>query len=417
MNSSSDTQACILRSASHRPGQEVFKVAAVISHPIQYFSPLFRQIAEHPSIDLTVYYTRDVGAREGYDKGFGVSYQWDTPVLEGHNYVLLSQGRSLEERMNREAAVRLWGALSGGRYDAVWLHGYMQPENWIAFMAAIYSRTPVLLRGESNLLDPRTLLRSAVKTAALRLLVRQSAACLYIGAANRKYYEHYGAREAQLVSMPYVVDNSFFSQSWARLLPQRSHIRQRFGIHDAAPVILAAGKLVPKKAPLDVLQAFARVRSNVNCHLLFAGDGALRAEIERTVRDQRIPNVHVTGFLNQSEMPTAYTAADVQVLSSRFQETWGLTINEGMNFHLPVIVSDRVGCAQDLVRHGLNGYIFPAGDVDMLAYHLQQAVTRPARLQVMGEESAAIVSKWGLPEAVYGLVSALRLTVSARMSR
>ncbi|MDQ2743862.1 MAG: glycosyltransferase family 4 protein [Chloroflexota bacterium] len=416
MNSSSDTQACTLRSASHRPGKEVFKVAAVISHPIQYFSPLFRQIAEHPSIDLTVYYTRDVGAREGYDKGFGVSYQWDTPVLEGHNYVLLSQGRSLEERIHREAAVRLWGALSGGRYDAVWLHGYMQPENWIAFMAAAYSRTPVLLRGESNLLDQRTKLRSTVKTAFLRPLVRQAAACMYIGTANRKYYKHYGARESQLVQMPYVVDNSFFSEWWARLLPRRNQIRQRFGINDDAPVILAAGKLVPKKAPLDVLHAFARVQTNVNCHLLFAGDGELRAVIERTIRDESIPNVHITGFLNQSEMPMAYAAANIQVLASRFQETWGLTINEGMNFHLPVIVSDRVGCSQDLVHHGLNGYIFPAGDVDMLAYHLQQAVTQPAQLQVMGEESAAIISKWGLPEAVDGLVSALRLTVTNRTS-
>src|SRR3990172_7079616 len=77
--------------------------------------------------------------------------------------------------------------------------------------------------------------------------------------------------------------------------------------------------------------------------------------------------VRIAGFLNQSELPAAYAAADVFVLPSAFHETWGLVVNEAMNFDLPVVVSDKVGCGADLIEPGRNGFIVPHDDTAQLA--------------------------------------------------
>ena len=68
--------------------------------------------------------------------------------------------------------------------------------------------------------------------------------------------------------------------------------------------------------------------------------------------------VRFLGFLNQSQLPSAYCAADLFVLPSLF-EPFGLVVNEAMLCGLPVAVSDRVGARFDLVRPDENGYVFP----------------------------------------------------------
>jgi glycosyltransferase involved in cell wall biosynthesis len=383
------------------------KLAALSSHPIQYFAPLFRRLAAQPGVDLTVFYCSRQSAVPRGDPGFGTVVQWDIGLLEGYKYHFLPNWRRADEVRGFFSLINpgIILELRQGRWDALWIHGYMHATNWLAIMAARSVEVPVMLRGESNLLDSRPYWRRALKGVALRLLLRQVDGALYIGSHNREYYRYYGLPEDKLHFVPYCVDNDFFQQEAARLRPQRPILRRRFGVADDRPLILFCGKLIPTKQPVLLLQAFKEVRRKHPCALVYAGDGILRREIEELAAREDLPDVHITGFLNQSAVSQAYAAADVLALPS-WSDTWGLVINEGMNFGLPVVASDRVGGAVDLVREGENGFVVPHHDTAALTSALARMVEDPARRERFGRRSLEIIQNWGLDSAVAGIVKA-----------
>ncbi len=148
-------------------------------------------------------------------------------------------------------------------------------------------------------------------------------------------------------------------------------------------------------------------------HIL-VGDGPMRGEVERAVADRAVPDVHLPGFLNRSEVARAYAAADVFVLPSALHETWGAVVNEAMNFSLPVVVTDKVGCAADLVRNGENGYVVPSDDVTDLARAIESLVQDPERRRAFGARSREVVDAWTYERAAEGVVEACAAAVGGR---
>jgi glycosyltransferase involved in cell wall biosynthesis len=187
--------------------------------------------------------------------------------------------------------------MSGG-YDVVWAHGYAHLTTWLAAAAARSRGTRLLIRDEQTLLHGRPAHKRALKAAALRALYSQASA-LYIGEQNKRYFRHYGMPEERLSPARYCVDNEFFRGKAAELAPRRSELRASFGITDDAPVVLFAGKLIEKKQPLMLVEAFARVRAEQPCWLLIAGDGPLRERGGGRARGAG----RASGFLNQTELP------------------------------------------------------------------------------------------------------------------
>jgi glycosyltransferase involved in cell wall biosynthesis len=179
-------------------------------------------------------------------------------------------------------------------------------------------------------------------------------------------------------------------------------------------VILSIARLVPKKQPLVLLEAFRRLRASHQCTLVVVGAGPCEEEMRDFVKRFGIPNVVFAGFLNQSEVSQAYSVADVFVLASGWDETWGVVVNEAMNFGLPVVVSDKVGCAVDLVAHGENGYVFPHDRPDELARYLSLLITDPARRRSFGQRGAGIIAPWNYTKAAEGLFAAVSVAVGPR---
>ena len=183
-------------------------------------------------------------------------------------------------------------------------------------------------------------------------------------------------------------------------------LRRAFGVMDERPMILFVGKLIPKKQPLLLLKAYRRLRERVPCAVLFVGDGELRTEMERYILSNVMTDVRISGFLNQTEVPKAYAASDVFVLPSTSGETWGLAVNEAMNFGLPVVVSDVVGCAGDLVRDGENGHVSCADDVDAMRQVLERLVEQTNMRTQYGLRSQEIIAGWGMSQTAGGIVEA-----------
>jgi glycosyltransferase involved in cell wall biosynthesis len=383
------------------------RVAHLVSHPIQYYAPLYRELASRPEIDLTVYYYCAATVREFYDPGFARSIRWDTPLLDGYR----SRFCSSAERTSLNAG--WWNRpnwdvvreIVREGYEVVWLHGYHHPTSLLAALAARATGAHLFIREDQTLLDHRPWWKRIAKAMVLRALFRQATG-LYVGVQNWRHYAHYGMPTHRLFAAPHCVDNRMFRERGAALRGQRTAIRAGFGITGDAPVVLFCGKLIEKKQPLALVEAYARVRQEHPCWLLLVGDGAERAAIQDRVTRRQIPGVRMAGFLNQSELPAAYTAADLLVLPSAWHETWGLVVNEAMNFGLPIVVSDKVGCAEDLVRPVWNGFVVPHRDVAALARAVATLVGDSQMREVFGARSRTLVEEYSLERCANGIIAA-----------
>jgi glycosyltransferase involved in cell wall biosynthesis len=245
------------------------------------------------------------------------------------------------------------------------------------------------------------------------LYTRLCAACLPIGTRNEEFYRFHGVDQQHLFLVPYAVDNAFFAGAAGRFREQREELRSQYGLPANKPALLFASKLMPRKRPMDLLQAYEGMRSsNVDACLVFVGAGELEADLRRYVVEHRIPDVHFFGFRNQSELPRFYALADVFILPSE-DEPWGLVINEVMAAALPVVATQEIGAVADLVVNGDNGFVYQSGDVTALSSALRSLVSNPELPLVMGRRSYERISNWGFEQCVRGIREALR-SVSAR---
>jgi glycosyltransferase involved in cell wall biosynthesis len=200
------------------------------------------------------------------------------------------------------------------------------------------------------------------------------------------------------------VDNTYFQSQAKRWQAERESTRLELGVDENSFLVAFAGKLIPRKDPFTLLKAVGSLQLPMS--ILWIGEGELRGELEQRSIDLHHRNVFV-GFQNQSQIGRYYAAADALVLPS-LSETWGLVVNEAMNFGLPVIVSDKVGCAPDLVIPGKTGFIFPAGDHVALAGCLEALAIDPDLRYEMGQLAIEKVSEYSVELAAEGIIEAVK---------
>jgi len=394
-----------------RPSPAQVRVAYLVTHPIQYQAPLLRRIAREPGIYLRVFFASDVSLGAFRDCGFNTTIEWDVPLLDAYDYEFLpALGGIRRVSMLRPFSVGLGKRLRQGNFDALWVHGYSRPHHWAAMLTARRMGLKMLLRDEATAIgNPRGAARRMAKRAFFAWLRRTVDAFLAIGTLNRRYYQNYGIGAERIFSMPYAVDNRLFQARVRQAAPHREELRQSLRLEPGRPVILFVGKLIERKRPGDLLQAYAQmVQSGAGAapYLLYIGDGQLGPQLQRRAAALRLDTVRFLGFRNQSELPAFYELCDVFVMPTVY-EPWGLVVNEVMNAARPVVISDAVGCAPDLVEDGVNGLVYRACDVDDLRRALEQILADPQRLVRMGEQSLARINRWSFEEDVCGLRAAL----------
>jgi len=383
-----------------------YRLAIFETHPIQYKAPLFRLLAAHPQIDLTVFYAMIPDAVQ-QGTGFGVSFAWDVPLLDGYRYEVL-ENRSRHPAVNRFGGCDTPGIharLKCERPDAVLVNGWVSKTCLQALRACRRLGIPCLVRGEANLLRPRAFWKHALH----RLLLRQYDAYLAIGSANREFYRFHHCPEDRIFFAPYAADNEYFAAQAAARAGRRDSLRDAFGIPRESVVFLFAGKLEAKKHPADLLEALSRLPADLRprAHVLVAGDGPLRGECERWVRARNLPATFA-GFLNQSRLPDAYAAADVLVLPSDAGETWGLVVNEAMASGRPAVVSQSAGCCADLVVENETGHSFARHDMQGLSVILSGYLCDPGRAARQGAAAARHIQTFCHAKIVAGILSAMQ---------
>jgi glycosyltransferase involved in cell wall biosynthesis len=381
------------------------KVLMVSTHPVQYMAPQYRLLAADERVELTVLFLSMASVEGAVDEDFGRSVQWDVPLLEGFRW------SHPPNRSPRPSVHRFFGLVNPGVWrlircagaDVVVLFGYRAASFWMAWAAARVSRASVVWGTDATTLDPRDRRswKKWLKGRVLPWVYRRGDATFVPSSRGQRFMLSLGLAPEHVHLTQYVVDNGFFASRSD--LTDAIETRRAWDVPKEAFIALFVGKLVEWKRPGDLMRAAANVPE---VWVVFAGDGALKSHLTELAESLGISErVRFLGFMNQTELPAVYRAADVLVLPSAF-EPFGLVVNEAFACGTPAIASDACGCVEDLIVEGQTGYSFPSGDVAALADKLRWIQDSGAR-ERMATGARARISEWGLEANLESNVAAI----------
>jgi glycosyltransferase involved in cell wall biosynthesis len=383
------------------------RIAFVVSHPIQYLVPLYRRLAGRNDTEVKVFFSWHAGERAVDDPGFGRPIAWDIPLTDSYEFELVPNVAS-DPGTHKFLGLRnptLLGRVTSWQPDVVHINGWAWLSHLQLLRALKRRGVPTLFFGDSQLLDGYTNgPRWWIKSAVLRKIYSWPSACLFAGSANRGYFEIFGVPPQRLYPCPHAIDVGRFAVPAAQREEEAARWRSELGIAADRKVLLYAGKFESKKRPADLMRAFARL-PDPSLMLVMAGSGELQAEID-AIAAADPARFQVLPFQNQSRMPVVYRLGDIFVLPSAFGESWGLAVNEALACGRPVIVSDRVGCAPDVVDASC-GRIFPWNDWGEFGKTVAAMFGDPGKLAEMRRAAGARARAFDVGVAETAVVTAV----------
>lgn len=382
------------------------------THPIQYYVQLYRILEARDDIRVRVYFASDSSVKGEVDPRFNRTVKWDIPLLDGYSSEFM---RNVAKRPG--STTGFWGMncpevseiLRREKFDAILTQGYYKWFQWQLLRSAWRNRIPVMMRGDCREGSGvrRSWLHETLRDIALRRLYRRVTIGLAVGSYMRRHFTRLGMPTDRIVDSPHCVDDQRYEHEREDWMPKRAEVRAQMGIPGDAVVLFFCGKLVSGKRPALLAEALRAVRSRDRVWLLVAGDGPLHDEAKADFESALGERARMLGFVNQLELSKYYTIADVHVMPSRL-ETWGLVVNEAMIFDMPSIVTDHVGCREDLVIPGKTGEIVPTDDARAFAAAIQRYVDEPGLAARQGAEARELVKRFSSKAAVEGIVEGVR---------
>jgi glycosyltransferase involved in cell wall biosynthesis len=383
------------------------KLAVIVSHPIQYLVPLYRRLAMREDLAVKVFFTWHAGREPVQDRGFGSSIMWDIPLAEGFEFEAVAN-TARDPGTHRFLGLRnpqLIARVTAWQPDVVLVNGWA----WLSHAAAMraFHRRGIrtLFRGDSHLLDASPGPRLWAKRALLRRVFRWPSGFLVVGSANRAYYEDLGVEEGRLHFCPPSIDVARFAEPAEALEREAARWRGMLGIAAGQKILLFAGKFEHKKRPTELMRAVQRLEHR-DVMLVLVGGGELQEQVD-AIAAKNPGRFRVIPFQNQSRMPVVYRLGDIFVLPSAYGESWGLAVNEAMSCGRPAIVSDRVGCAADMVD-ATCGRVFPSTDWAKFATAVDALTGDIDKLVQMGRAAARHARLFDITVTENALVGALQ---------
>ena len=332
----------------------------------------------------------------------------------GYRRATLFQQADSRDAATAEVEYRVRHALAENRPDVVAIPGWSDPAAFAALRWCAQTRTPAVLMSESTAQDePRVWWKEWMK----RRIVGLYSTALVGGKLHADYLSQLGIPRERVFTGYDVVDNEHFAQG-AKLRNRKSEVRNCAGLPEN--YFLAAARFIAKKNLSTLLRAYATYRKRETpdsghgspWRFVLLGDGPLKSELRELISDLALKDsVLLPGFQQYDELPRYYAGANAFVHAST-TEQWGLVVNEAMASGLPVIISNRCGCAPELVREGVNGFAFEPTDQEELADCLSRmaSLSREER-ERFSASSSEIISQFGKERFGEGLLRAAELAL------
>ena len=365
------------------------KLLVIQTHPVQYVAPQFRWLSRRVSLEVLYLCRQNVIDNTGAsavppDPGFGQPLKWDQPLLDGYSSSFLCSG-GLAALEGWPGLLRLWQVLRRVRRlrpDAVLLFNHTP---WlVGALAGLLPRLgiPVFLRTEAtDAVRVRSMGLAFLRDLGLRWIYARCTFIFPISSHGRRHLEVRDVPPERIFLANYAPDTSWLEAQCRRWQPQAGELRRQLGIPAQAPVLLYAGRLAPEKDVLLIPEALVRLPKDQlsQLHLISVGSGSLQEEWQRRLLALLGDRFHPLGFLNQEQIGSAYAMADALVLPSRHSETWGLVVHEALAFGCQALLSDLVGCGEDLLALGQPIHQFKAGQASGLARVLSEWLAAPSK--------------------------------------
>jgi glycosyltransferase involved in cell wall biosynthesis len=371
-----------------RNARDPIRVTVVSPEPTPYRAPLFDRLAALPELELTVVYA----ARTVASRPWQVELDHPAVFLQGVDL----PGARLLVRHDYPVTAGIIGALRSSRPDVVVVSGWSTFAAQATIVWCRLGRIPYVLHVESHDLERRARWRRAVKGAVVPRLVRGAAGVLTVGTAARESLLAHGAASNRARTFANTID----VRAW---IARASRLERKRG--DGDVVVLCVARLVPDKG-IDVLLRAIAEAGDERLRLVVAGDGPEASGLRRLAGELGI-RLTILGNLTEDDLAQAYVDADVFALLS-WHEPWGVVVNEAAASALPLVLSDRVGAARDLLSYGENGFLVAAGDVAAAGAALRALADDAALRRAMGARSRERVRGWGYESSVDDFVAAVR---------
>jgi glycosyltransferase involved in cell wall biosynthesis len=397
----------------NRPGSSPTTphLSIFVSHPTQFEGPLYPKIARDGNVELEVFFWRtDEPTRQVIDAEVGIKAPWDNLSLtDGYTYSVLPRQtlacwRFIQTKVLKPSERRV-----------LLVNGWRGRAAFLTLLAGVLRRIPIILRLDTVDLYPASKLRSIRRRAVRALVYRIPAAFMVTSTLTQQHLLHRGVPKEAIFFFPYAIDNEFVAGEVGRNRERREELRCELGIAPHDTVIMTALKFVPREGVKDLVQAYAALSDWHNSTtLLLVGDGPLRAELQPYVPRQPGMKVVFTGWVLYSRLMQLYAVSDLFVHPG-IEEPWGCSVQEAAACRLPVVSSDLVGAAHDLVRPGENGLVYRGGDVKQLRAALASMLERRSQWPEMGDKSWQIVQAWGHERALSEIKRAVDYVLSSKM--
>ena len=345
-------------------------------------------------------------------------YPW-TPSPESFGFESVTLNKAEDGRVAdiREVNERLGHALHQFGPDCVFIPGWSRMYSSFCQWWCLRNSVPVVMMSESTEHDSK---RSGWKEWLKRQLLAGCSAALVGGSAHAHYITRLGMQPSRVFDGYDVVDNDYFARTTREVRERGNWLRVEFGLPKR--YFLASARFIERKNLARLVKAFARSRQKTTSRagpndpwsLVILGDGPGRSQLEHLIAETGLGScVQLPGFKQYQQLPVYYGLASAFIHPSA-SEPWGLVVNEAMASGLPILVSDRCGCAPDLVRAGQNGFTFAPDDTEQIASLLMRLACAGGQLCTMSQASRRGISCWGPERFARGLCASARVAIQQR---
>ena len=379
------------------------KIAWIVHSPTPYKTPFFTLLAARPELDVRFFFLYWDDPQRA----------WKQDAFPGGNLKVLPglsfRGRA-DEKERVHFGLSIIKELREGRFGLAVICGYNHPTLLFALFYCLFSGLPFILQGESHVVQQRHPLKKALKRWFLFPLLRRARAAFATGTKAADYWVEAGIPREKIFILSNTPDIEFFIAASDAARARREQIRESLGLNGRLTGVFV-GRFVAVKGVEVLLRALALLPQSKRPQLLLVGDGPLKPTYERIINTHNLP-VRFVGFQQKAQLPELYAAADFFALPS-LSEPWGVVVNEAMACALPVLLSDQVGAAYDLLEDGRNGFMVRAGDIGAWSKALCAMMDMTtAELERMGATSREIVRPWNHEANVKNVLECVKLVCS-----
>ncbi|PWK26512.1 glycosyltransferase involved in cell wall biosynthesis [Arcicella aurantiaca] len=317
----------------------------------------------------------------------------DTSIHQ-YPYKLLHDG-TLEEVSLGQKVSGILREIRQFKPDVVNLTGYYDLASWAILFYCKLKGIKTILSNESTAGDH---VRDKFKESIKSFIIKQYDGYFNFGTLSKNYLIELGAKTSKMLVNRNCVDNVALKRIYDKNVEDKYSKQQLLGV--ASHNFIFVGRLIDYKNLINFLKAFAEAQKQITTDwgVIILGDGEQKEELQRLVSTKQIKNISFQKGVSWQQVPEYLALSDVLVLPS-YSEPWGLVVNEAMACGMPVLVSEKCGCAIDLVKNGVNGFTFSPYNQEEITTNLLKFMSQSQNLKEMGIASQQIIQEYS-PENV-----------------